>query len=491
MRTLLILAIALIPAVAQAQVVQVQQRIGCNLGRCKVGIGSGVAIGWEPTQAGCRKYYVLTVAHNAGVQERHRFDPRLNYGMSVATRSGLHQAKIEQCDGARFLMLLSFVETSGEKIPVLPIANRIAQAGESVTISGFSQSRQGQFSVRSLSLRSTGPQCFTVTSPFEQGESGGPVCDQRGEIIGLCEGYNSETKIGFGPSAAAIRAFLNLPAIGSVSESRESKQLPVQPGLPVQPSRPEVPVREPIADAPPFNRAPVYNPGPVVPHPPPEPVDRAPVVPAPEHRAKPDPVKVEDTPAIPRIPPATPKEPVQLAGDKPQGGGAGAASSDPESAQSSVGSKVVTAARFGLDLWSVLAGVGLVAGTGGIGGLALLGWRGFKAARTLKQLRQGLGGPSTAAPSPVSQQVKEVINTLPPIASPVTTPVSAPQPIRLPLQSTNFVEVPVDYRRESVDYALAETGRKYPGAIATLEVVKSLINQHLQANGHGPESLHS
>jgi hypothetical protein len=388
-------------------------------------------------------------------------------------------------------MLLSFVETSGEKIPVLPIANRIAQAGESVTISGFSQSRQGQFGVRSLSLRSTGPQCFTVTSPFEQGESGGPVCDSRGEIIGLCEGYNNETKIGFGPSAAAIRAFLNLPAIGSVSESRDSGQLPVQPGLPVQPSRPEVPVREPVQDAPPFNRAPVYNPRPVVPPPPPEPVDRSPVVPVPEHRAKPDPVKVEDTPTIPRIPPAAPKEPVQLAGDKPQGGDAGAASSDPESAQSSVGSNVVTAARFGLDLWSVLAGVGIVAGTGGVGGLALMGWRGFKAARTLKQLRQGLGGPSTAAPSPVSQQVKEVINTLPPIASPVTTPVSAPQPIRLPLQSTNFVEVPVDYRRESVDYALAETGRKYPGAIATLEVVKSLINQHLQANGHGPESLHS
>ena len=175
MRLLLTLLMLLVPAVAQAQVVQVQQRIGCNLGRCKIGMGSGVAIGWEPTQAGCRKYYVLTVAHNAGVTERVRFDPRLNYGMSVITRSGINPAKVEQCDGSRFLLLLSFVETTGDKIPVLPISNRISQAGEPVTISGFSQSRQGQFGVRSLSLRSTGPRCFTVTSPFEQGESGGPV----------------------------------------------------------------------------------------------------------------------------------------------------------------------------------------------------------------------------------------------------------------------------------------------------------------------------
>lgn len=65
-----------------------------------------------------------------------------------------------------------------------------------------------------------------------------------------------------------------------------------------------------------------------------------------------------------------------------------------------------------------------------------------------------------------------------------------PPMVPLNSQNVNFVEVPTDYRRASVDYALAETGRRYPGSIATLEVVKSLINQHLAGTGHGPDTLH-
>ena len=106
-----------------------------------------------------------------------------------------------------------------------------------------------------------------------------------------------------------------------------------------------------------------------------------------------------------------------------------------------------------------------MAGTGGIGGLALLAWRGFKAGKAVKNVVHNW----RAEPAP-----------------------TLPRPdVQLPPQDVNFVEVPIDYRRASVDYALAETGRKYPGTIGTLEVVKSLINQHLQANGHGSATLHS
>lgn len=513
MRLLLTLLMFLVTAVAQAQVVQVQQRSCCLLGQCKIYTGSGVVINRTTLQNGDYEYEVLTVAHLTRLQWNQRFNPNSNYGLSVITPFGNIPARIKKYDGPGFLMLLSIIDsTRSADIPAMRIANTIPSPGEPVEIHGFSHKTNGQYGVRSLMMRSVGPKTFTVTSPFEQGESGGPVCNRNGEIIGLCEGYNLVTKIGDGPSVIAIRRFIGLPPPVAIGYSRpqqgtaDAGQLPVQPRVPVYSPPQEMRVRDPIADAPPFERKPIYNPGPVVPPPPAEPIDTKPVdtkpaVPVPEQRTKPDPIKVEDSPSIPRIPQATPKEPTQLARDQQQGGSAGTAANDPVSAQSTIKRQAITAAKFGLDLWSVLAGVGLVAGTGGVGAVALWGWRGFKAARALKQMRQGWGGPLMSPPSPVSQQVRDFVNQQPLVYRPPVAPVVAPQKNTLddtmprskwngtiPKHDITFVEIPSDFRKASVDFALGELARTNREAA---ERCKSLINQHLSATGHArPDELH-
>lgn len=460
MKTLILTMLLLaIPQIVSAQVVMVQQR-QCRMGACTIGIGSGVAIGWEPTRTGTRKYYVLTVAHNAGVYFKTRYNPRENYGMHVVTKSGTHPANIEQCSGPDFLMLLSFIETTGEKIPVLPIANRIPSAGEPVVIHGFSVKRTHQYGSRSLSLRSFGPEQITVNSPFEQGESGGPVIGKDGDILGLCEGHDVRSKVPWGPSAVAIRRFLNLPAIGAGAGGGETAILPVRPGVSLPPVGSVVPVPPPPKDDVPIAVPPV--PVPVSGEPTPADVVRVPgrVMPIPEPDSISHPAPVAST-----------NEAQPATGSQPSNNSTGSSPGNRED----VPARIETAKKaigFGMDIWSVLAGAGIVAGTGGIGGLALLAWRGLKAGKA------------------VAHTVHEIRTTQQPATNTSTIASVIPPMVPLAPQSANFIQIPTDFRRASVDYALAETGRRYPGAIAAIEVVKSLINQHLQANGHGQETLH-
>jgi hypothetical protein len=324
------------------------------------------------------------------------------------------------------------------------------------------------------------PEVFEATSPFESGESGGPILDSNGEIIGLCEGSDVRTKIGWGPSVIAIRRFLGLPGVGQdLGEQPES--VPMRPGVPVSGGA-VVPVPPPPV---PDNVTPAVAPAATaVPATPASGGDAPPFVP-PDAIPDPTPASKESEPESVTVPARTPPKPIpdpistpiEPAPASPTESSAGNQQPVTTSQGSSVVTKlatVVKVASTGFDVWSMLAGATAVAGTGGIGGLAWLAWRGFKAVRAIKTNAQSSTSQPAGPPSPAYHP-----------------PVTNPHGVPLAPHNVQYVQVPNDFRKASVDYALAQTAYKYPGAVGTLEVFTALVNQHLQATGHGPETLHS
>lgn len=471
---LTLIALLLWPAFADAQVVKIVRQV-CGPFSCKFEIGSGVVIGRTPAANGGTTYRILTVYHVCGNQWDMRVKQWVkrghDYKMTAVTPAGRFPAQIAAWSGEDMLMLLTIEVPAGSPaIGFWEIADTLPSAGDAVTIHGHSYKRNCEYGARSLTLRLYGPKEFETTSQFEQGESGGPIV-KNGKIVGLCEGYDARTKCGLGPSVVAIRWFLGLPPIG-----------PPRPG-----QQPGLPVRQPESGdgLPPASALSVPRPGSVVPVPP-SPAERETQPPgvAPGVDAKADGAGNATTPGGPAPTPAQPGDsgpcdaplftpPVHIAQRAPLPepdpiSGPTQSPRSPPRPAANVGQVI----GRGMDIWSMLAGAGIVAGTGGVGGLALLAWRGYKAGKVVA------GAVHRRRQRPAAPQV-----------SSLQTP---PQQPRTPLepQEANFIEVPVDYRREAVDWALAKHGQKYPGSIPVLEGVAALINQRLQSKGHGPETLH-
>lgn len=155
-----------------------------------------------------------------------------------------------------------------------------------------------------------------------------------------------------------------------------------------------------------------------------------------------------------------------------------------------------------MNIWSMLAGAGVVAGTGGIGGVAWLAFKGLGAIAAARRVRmQGNGGTVAGGNGGSVQPIQHPIQQS--IQNPQGTPnpvIQQPNPsvIQLPPQQwdgrlaphdVRFVQVPNDFRKASIDFALEQTARRYPGSVHTLEAFVSMVNQHLQATGHGQDSL--
>ncbi len=459
--TLILLILA--PQFAGAQVVKIVRQV-CGPFRCHFEIGSGVVIGRTPAANGGNTYRILTVYHVCG----NRWDMKVkeyvrrghDYKMTAITPAGRFPAQIAAWNGDAMLMLLTIDVPAGTpEIGTWSIADTLPSAGDAVTIHGYSHKRNCQYGVRSLTLRLYGPKEFETTSQFEEGESGGPIV-KDGKIVGLAEGYDAKTKCGLGPSVVAIRWFLDLPAVGTADRGGQS-------GLPMR--------GNPTASG-----LSVPRPGSVVPVPTPAAV-QSPAVGSPTDGAG-KPGTAAPTPAAPRTEDGS-DAPVFVPPDHITGGSKPVPEPDPLSSpiaipraprpgRAAIAANVGQTVGKGMDLWSMLAGAGIVAGTGGIGGLALLAWRGLKAGKAVAGV--------------VRQRRQRPVEFHPPS----TNQPSQQSPIHLPPQEANFVEVPVDYRREAVDWALAKHGQKYPGSIPVLEGVAALINQRLQSQGHGPETLH-
>lgn len=458
---------------AFGQVVQIVKP-ECGPLQCRVSIATGVIIGRRVGSP--YTYYILTVYHVTGNKPRQLVRRGDNYQLSIVTPSGRYPAKILSYNGERLLMLLSIdVPATAPELPVMPIANALPKAGDAVDIHGHSHRRNGGYGVRSVVLRSVSADVFTITSPFEQGESGGPIV-LNGQIVGLCEGYFNATKIGFGPSVIAVRDFLGLPPAGGTQGGTNTGQagvsvsgtVPVPGGSIVSvPGGSIVSVPPPPApddrsgDAPRYS-PPVHRPGEITPAP--VPVDRP--------RAEPDPIShpIDAAEPIPAKRGDTAGDGVTGPGLGPQITPQGSGPRDSGDAPS-LGERLGSAANTGLTLWNILAGAGIVAGTGGAAGLAM-----FAAGRLFAARRRRTGSDEPRLPYHDDQTL------------PRHPPVARPVPI-VP-QEANFIPIPTDYRREAVDWALEQHGRRWPAAIPTVDAIKSLINQRLQSRGYGRDTLH-
>lgn len=433
-------------------------------------------------------YSILTAYHNSGnrwdAHQRQKIRRNVDYKLFVVAGGQRFPATIVSGNGDLLLMFLTCtIPGNIPAMPVMPISNVDPQAGQSVSILGYSYTRNGQYGQRSLTLRSVGPERFEVTSPFEEGESGGPIV-QNGKIVGLCEGYDVKTRFGFGPSLGAIRLFLsfNPNAIGDGGRQTGQAGMPMHGGVPmpgqlpmsggssVSVPPPPAPDDQSVGDAPRYTPQyvpPVHRPGEITPAP--VPVDRP--------RAEPDPISrpIDETPA----------EPIPGRADRGPGESGGGAGLGPEIAtrgptpgnpveSPTVGERLGQAASTGLTIWNVLAGVGLVTGIGGPVALGMYALGKLAAAR-----RRRRGDDASTPPYQEDQ----------PSPRPAPTAPTA-RPVPLAPQQANFIAIPTDYRREAVDWALEQHGRRWPAAIPTVDAIKSLINQRLESRGYGRDTLH-
>lgn len=445
----------------------------CGPVKCRFYLGTGVIVGREPTaDRQFNQYWILSVHHVSGnrwdalVKQRLRRD--VNYNLFVVAGGTRFPASIVSGNGELCLMLLTCkIPLQVPAMAVMPIATVDPQAGQAVVIHGHSYKRNGEYGQRSVTIRAYGQTRFEITSPFEEGESGGPIV-QNGHIVGLCEGYDVRTKNGFGPSLGAIRGFLSFPP-GNGDGGGINRQVgvsvpgrvPVSGGSAVSVPPPPAPDEQSVGDAPRYS-PPIYQPGEITPSP--VPVDR----PKPE----PDPISQPIDTDAERIG----KRIEAASGERTEPGNGTPYEADQSTSRNpeptpSVGQRLGNAAQTGLTLWNLLAGVGLVAGTGGTAGLAM-----FVLGRVFAARRRRSVSPQPTPP----YQDDQTLPRHPPIA----------RPIPLAPQEANFIPIPTDYRREAVDWALSQHGQRYPGAIPSVEAIKSLINQRLQSRGHGRETLH-
>lgn len=446
----------------------------CGPLKCRFYLATGVIIGREPTpDRQFNQYWILTVHHVSGdrwdAKVKQHFRRNVDYNLFVVAGGTRFPASIVNSNGDLFLMLLTCkIPAHVPAMAVMPIATVDPQAGQAVAIHGHSYKRNGEYGQRSVTIRAYGPTQFEITSPFEEGESGGPVV-HNGQIVGLSEGYHVRTKIGFGPSLGAIRGFLSLSLTGAgqgggidrQAEVSVPSRVPVSGGSVVSVPPPPAPEDQPIGNSPRYS-PPLHNPGEITPAP--MPVDRP--------RAEPDPISRPVDDIDPEPIPAKPRggagEPANELGTPIASGGS--APENPVDAPS-VGERVANAANTGLTLWNFLAGVGVVTGIGGPIGLGMFALGKIVAARRRRSV--------SPQPNPPYQD-DQPLPRHPPIA----------RPVPLAPQEANFIPIPTDYRREAVDWAMAQHGQRYPGAIPSIEAIKSLINQRLQSRGHGRETLH-
>jgi len=248
-------------------------------------------------------------------------------------------------------------------------------------------------------------------------------------------------------------------------------QLPVSGGSSVSVPPPPAPDDQSFGDAPrytpPGYTPPLHRPGEITPAP--VPVDRP--------RPEPDPISrpIDETPAEP-IPGRSDRGPRESGGSPglgPEIATRGPTPGNPVEPPS-VGERLGNAASTGLTIWNVLAGVGLVTGIGGPIGLGMYALGKLAAARRRRR------GEDASTPPYHEDQPS-------PRPAP-TSPIARPVP--LAPQQANFIPIPTDYRREAVDWALEQHGRRWPAAIPTVDAIKSLINQRLESRGYGRDTLH-
>ncbi len=124
---------------------------------------------------------------------------------SVVTESGIFQATVVRLDSANDLAVL---KVNGSFSPLPIISSRSVKLGEPVFTVGFPNPGLQGFSpkfskgeISSLAGPQDDPQYFQISLPVQPGNSGGPLVDSRGNIVGVVTG-----KLGVGAAIAASGA---------------------------------------------------------------------------------------------------------------------------------------------------------------------------------------------------------------------------------------------------------------------------------------------
>lgn len=463
-----LLLVLLTPSLVHAQVVKLVRQ-DCGLLGCSQSTGTGVIIGAFPESDGGYTYHILTAHHLCGpLNVRHLFRAGGDCKVSMISKvAGRYPTRIVCLDGQAMLMVLECRVPAGiPKLPACEVAERVPQAGESVNIHGFSYVRDCQYGVRSITLRMVSDTIFQTNSPFEQGESGGPILDSSGEIVGIADGYYVDQKnVGYGPSVVAIRRFLRLgPRSRGQRHNGSEQQVPVLTRVQVSPP-PE------IGDAEKYT-PPVHQPGPVVPAPLPSDEPRKPDN-REQRRTELPPTKEEvppiATPRIPEIPKS--REPDRPAPEQ---------RTEPAPTASN---KLWRAGVFGMDLLSVLAGAGLIGGTGGIGWfvLAALKWRrAAKAASVVVPAVTHVFHQQQPSVTPVP--VTQVVQQQPQIAVVATESPPLPQQV---INTASFIPYETNLHQQAYEWAKENIGKRWPGTAETFPALDSLIGQYISSRTKG------
>lgn len=183
-------------------------------------IGSGVIFRREDTVA-----YVLTVAHVIR-------DRVAKNGVTVWTGKQLYQATVLVCNETWDIAILRIADP---KIKPLILADKAPKPGDSVECSGLGQKGIYRYSLGPVTQfvapgghgTNNPPEWMEVRVTVRQGDSGGPIVNTKGRIVGLITGTGRGVTVG--PCLPRIRRIVN----GLFGQSRIPSTCP--PSLPGPP----------------------------------------------------------------------------------------------------------------------------------------------------------------------------------------------------------------------------------------------------------------
>lgn len=142
----------------------------------------------------------------------------------VQTRDGRRSRAIVRSRLPRYdLAVLHAPELAGE--PWLPIREQPAEAGETISAWGhpFGASAPGGFLVGTLRwsvsqgvVSAVGPRALQITAAVNKGNSGGPVVDAEGRLLGIVSRRLRGEGLGFATHAAVAQDLLEAPDRGSL-----------------------------------------------------------------------------------------------------------------------------------------------------------------------------------------------------------------------------------------------------------------------------------
>jgi Trypsin-like peptidase domain len=108
----------------------------------------------------------------------------------IVGRRGRHKITLIDPDGKNDLVLLRIDDVKGRSLRLGNLAR--LRVGDDIYVMGNPEGLEGTFSRGNISAIRNGGGLIQITAPISHGSSGGPVLDDRGEVIGIAVGILTE-----------------------------------------------------------------------------------------------------------------------------------------------------------------------------------------------------------------------------------------------------------------------------------------------------------